>query len=96
MEVDRDRLRLRRVTTDELTADEIRSIRMLLDSAFGSDEEERFTDEDWAHAVGGIHFVLELDGAVVAHASVVEREIHVDGRPRRTGYVEAVATAPGY
>ncbi len=31
---------------------------------------------------------------IVAHASVVEREIHVDGRPLRTGYVEAVATAP--
>jgi len=39
--------------------------------------------------------VLELDGEIVAHASVVERELHVDGRPLRTGYVEAVATAPG-
>jgi aminoglycoside 2'-N-acetyltransferase I len=38
--------------------------------------------------------VLELDGEIVAHASVVERELHVDGRPLRTGYVEAVATAP--
>jgi aminoglycoside 2'-N-acetyltransferase I len=38
--------------------------------------------------------VLELDGEVVAHASVVERELHVDGHPFRTGYVEAVATAP--
>jgi aminoglycoside 2'-N-acetyltransferase I len=37
--------------------------------------------------------VLELDGGIVAHASVVERELHVDGRPLRTGYVEAVATA---
>jgi aminoglycoside 2'-N-acetyltransferase I len=38
--------------------------------------------------------VLELDGEIVAHASVVERRLHVDGRPLRTGYVEAVATAP--
>jgi aminoglycoside 2'-N-acetyltransferase I len=40
--------------------------------------------------------VLELDGEIVAHASVVEREMHVDGRPLRTGYVEAVATAPDW
>ena len=38
--------------------------------------------------------MLELDGEIVAHASVVERELQVDGRPLRTGYVEAVATAP--
>jgi aminoglycoside 2'-N-acetyltransferase I len=64
-------------------------------AAFGSDEEERFTDDDWAHAVGGMHFVLDLDGEIVTHASVVERELHVAGRPLRTGYVEAVATASG-
>lgn len=44
--------------------------------------------------MGGIHFVLELDGEIVAYASVVERVLHVDDRPLRTGYVEAVATAP--
>jgi aminoglycoside 2'-N-acetyltransferase I len=43
--------------------------------------------------VGGVHFVLDIDGEIVAHASVVERELHVDGRPLRTGYVEAVGTA---
>ena len=64
-------------------------------AAFGADEEERFTDADWAHAVGGMHFVLDLDGEIVTHASVVERELHVAGRPLRTGYVEAVATASG-
>jgi aminoglycoside 2'-N-acetyltransferase I len=64
-------------------------------AAFGPDEEERFTDADWAHAVGGMHFVLDLDGEIVTHASVVERELHVAGRPLRTGYVEAVATASG-
>jgi aminoglycoside 2'-N-acetyltransferase I len=40
--------------------------------------------------------VLELDGAVVAHAAVVERELDLDGRPVRTGYVEAVATDPAH
>ena len=37
--------------------------------------------------------MLDLDGEIVTHASVVERELHVDGRPLRTGYVEAVATS---
>jgi aminoglycoside 2'-N-acetyltransferase I len=63
-------------------------------AAFGPDEDERFTDDDWEHAVSGTHFVLDVDGVIVSHASVVERELHVDGRPLRTGYVEAVATAP--
>ena len=32
---------------------------------------------------------------MLAHASVVPRVLEVAGRPLRTGYVEAVATAPG-
>jgi aminoglycoside 2'-N-acetyltransferase I len=83
----------RRLTTDELTAREVQAIRRLLVAAFGSDHEQRFTEDDWQHAIGGVHFVLELDGDIVAHASVVERTLHIDGRPLRTGYVEAVATA---
>ena len=62
-------------------------------AAFGPDEEERFGDDDWDHALGGVHFVLEADGEIVSHASVVERELHLDGNPVRTGYVEAVGTA---
>jgi aminoglycoside 2'-N-acetyltransferase I len=67
-----------------------------MDVAFGSDEEDRFTEDDWQHAIGGMHFVLDVGGEIVAHASVVRRELHVDGQPLRTGYVEAVATAPAH
>ena len=88
--------RLRRLRTDELGAPEVRAIRHLLESAFGPDDEDRFTEDDWQHAVGGLHFVLDVDGEIVAHASVVERMLHVGGRPLRTGYVEAVATAPDH
>lgn len=95
-EVEPDRPRLHRITTHDLTLAEIAAIRRVLVAAFGSDEDERFTDDDWAHALGGTHFVLKLHGEVVAHASVVDREIQVDGRPLRTGYVEAVATAPDH
>jgi aminoglycoside 2'-N-acetyltransferase I len=87
--------RLRRLATPELTEAEIRSIRAIMDEAFGADEDERFTDHDWEHALGGVHFVIDLDGEIVGHASVVERQLELDDRPVRTGYVEAVAVAPG-
>jgi aminoglycoside 2'-N-acetyltransferase I len=67
------------------------AVRPLLDDAFGG----RFDDTDWAHALGGWHVVVRDCGTVVAHAAVVPRELHVDGRPVDAGYVEAVATAPG-
>ena len=38
--------------------------------------------------------MLDVDGEIVAHAAVVERELWMDDRPLRTGYVEAVATTP--
>lgn len=89
-------VRLRSIATEALTDAEIRAIRVLLDAAFWDDPEERFTDADWEHAIGGTHVVLDVDDEIVAHASVVPRELHVAGRPLRTGYVEAVATAPNH
>ena len=65
-----------------------------MDAAFAADEHGGFDDEDWEHALGGMHFLVEIEDRIVAHAAVVERELHVAGRPVRTGYVEAVATAP--
>jgi aminoglycoside 2'-N-acetyltransferase I len=85
---------LRTLATDELTTAETAAIRAILAAAFGPDEDEAFTDDDWGHALGGRHFVLDIDGEIVSHASVVERELQVAGRPLRTGYVEAVATVP--
>ena len=93
--LDGDGLRLRRLRTTDLTVVDLAAIRDLMDVAFDSDdEEERFTDEDWEHSVGGTHVVLDRNGVLVAHASVVERPIEIDGRRFRTGYMEAVATAP--
>lgn len=87
--------RLRQLPTSALEPAEIAAIRQIMTLAFGDDEEERFGDDDWAHALGGVHVVLDLDGEIVAHAAVVERELWLDGQPLRTGYVEAVATIPG-
>lgn len=85
---------VRVLATADLTPRDLAAIRALLDAAFGTGE-EAFADADWQHAIGGTHFIVELDGEIVSHASVVQRTIEIDGRPLRTGYVEAVATAPG-
>ena len=85
---------LRELQTADLTQDELVAIRAILDAAFGTDEDERFTDDDWDHALGGVHVVVDVDEVIVAHGSVVERQLGLGGRPVRTGYVEAVAVAP--
>ncbi len=87
--------RVRRVPSAELSTDERAAIRAIMDAAFAGDEHGGFDDDDWEHALGGVHVLAEVDGRVVSHAAVVERELHVAGRPLRAGYVEAVATEPG-
>ena len=84
---------IRRVASADLSSSEVATIRTLLWAAFPPGD-DGMTEDDWKHALGGTHFVLDLGGEIVAHASVVERELHVGGKPLRTGYVEAVATAP--
>lgn len=84
---------LRRLRSNELSPREVAVLRELFGAAWG-DNEDGFTEEDWDHASGGIHFVVEGGGAIVAHASVVERELRVSGHRLATGYVEAVATSP--
>ena len=89
-------VRLRRLTTPELSPDEVVAIRSILWAAFDDPDEpdEAFTEHDWQHGLGGTHVVADLEGRVVAHGSVVAREIHVGSRPLAAGYVESVATRP--
>jgi aminoglycoside 2'-N-acetyltransferase I len=82
---------LRVVRTQDLSPEELRALRGLLDDAF----EGRFTDADWEHAIGGLH-VLVVDDGIVSHAAVVDRELAAANRAIRTGYVEGVATAFGH
>jgi aminoglycoside 2'-N-acetyltransferase I len=85
---------VRSVLTAELTADDLLQMRDLLWAAFPPGE-EGFTEDDWQHGMGGRHFIVEQDGVIVSHASVVERELQIGGEALRTGYVEAVGTDPG-
>jgi aminoglycoside 2'-N-acetyltransferase I len=83
-------VRLRRLRTDELSLSELRDLRALFDEAWRGDD--AFDDDDWAHTIGGTHFVMEVDGTVRSHVSVVPRTLVTGDRNFLTGYVEAVAT----
>ena len=88
-----DRPTVRQAATERLAADELAQLRELLWTAFPAGE-EGFTEDDWEHGLGGQHFVVEENGSIVSHASVVERELHIGDVPLRVGYVEAVGTQP--
>jgi aminoglycoside 2'-N-acetyltransferase I len=81
---------VRLIPTDALSPVEQAAIRALLDAAFAG----AFTDDDWTHALGGTHAIVEAGDAALAHASVVPRLLDVGRQRLRTGYVEAVAVLP--
>ena len=81
---------LRVARTDELDPPTLSALRELFEDAFDND----FGDENWDHALGGVHFILEDGGSILAHASVVPRELATRERLWRTGFVEAVAARP--
>jgi aminoglycoside 2'-N-acetyltransferase I len=76
-----------RAHTSDLGRAELAEIRELLDAAFAGD----FADEDWEHALGGVHLLLSEGDRLVGHASVVQRRLVHRGIGIRAGYVEAVA-----
>jgi aminoglycoside 2'-N-acetyltransferase I len=76
--------------TAELDAAALTAARTLLDRVF----EGEFAEEDWEHALGGIHALVWEDGELVAHASVVQRRLLHGGRALRAGYVEGVGVHP--
>lgn len=81
---------VRLVETRDLSEPERHAIRRLLDAAFEHD----FTEDDWQHALGGWHVLIEAGSAMIGHAAVVPRRLMVAGTDVHTGYVEAVAVTP--
>jgi aminoglycoside 2'-N-acetyltransferase I len=76
---------MRTAHTADLDASTLKAARALLYEVF-----DDMTDQDWEHALGGMH-ALMWDGAeLVGHASVIQRRLLTGGRALRTGYVEAV------
>lgn len=78
---------IRLAHTSDLDPPTLRAARALLDDVFGPD----MTDQDWEHALGGMHALVLEAGKLVGHGSVIQRRLLHRGRALRTGYVEAVA-----
>ena len=60
--------------------------RALLDEVFAGE----LTDDDWEHALGGVHALVWDGDELAGHASVVQRRLLHGGRALRAGYVEGV------
>jgi aminoglycoside 2'-N-acetyltransferase I len=80
---------VRSLPTADLSPADRAGLRAFLDTAYDG----RFGDEDWAHALGGLHVLATVDGELAGHAAVVQRQLVAGSRTVRTGFVEAVATA---
>ena len=79
------------VASEQVDAAMRLALRSLWDRAFG----DRFSDDDAAHAYGGVHVLARRSDRLIGHASAVPRRIRFGEGPWRTiGYVEAVATDP--
>jgi aminoglycoside 2'-N-acetyltransferase I len=78
-------VQLRTAHTADLDAATFAAARALLDDVF-----DDMTDDDWEHALGGVHALVWDGPELVGHASVVQRRLLYRGRALRTGYVEGV------
>jgi aminoglycoside 2'-N-acetyltransferase I len=72
--------------TADLDPATLAAARSLLDAVFEGD----MTDDDWEHALGGVHALVWEGPELLGHASVIQRRILYGGRALRTGYVEGV------
>ncbi|MFD1149372.1 GNAT family N-acetyltransferase [Saccharothrix hoggarensis] len=75
------------VHTWQLSGAALAAVRELLDEAFDGD----FGEEDWEHALGGVHALVHDGDELVGHGAVVQRRLLHGGRALRAGYVEGVA-----
>jgi aminoglycoside 2'-N-acetyltransferase I len=80
---------VRTAHTADLDPATLAAARALLDDVF----EGALTDDDWRHALGGLHALAYDDGELVGHAAVVARPLLYDGRTLRSGYVEGVGVS---
>lgn len=77
----------RLVHTADLDKETREGARRMVTDAFGGE----FTDDDWEHALGGMHALICSHGALIAHAAVVQRRLLYGDAVLRCGYIEAVA-----
>ncbi|ETW23502.1 aminoglycoside N-acetyltransferase AAC(2')-Ic [Mycobacterium gastri] len=77
----------RLVHTSDLDGETRQHIHQMVTDAFAGD----FTENDWEHALGGMHALIWHHGAIIAHAAVVQRRLIYQGTALRCGYIEGVA-----
>jgi aminoglycoside 2'-N-acetyltransferase I len=77
--------------TAHLDAATRKAARALLDDVF-----EDMTDDDWEHALGGVHALVWEGEELVGHGSVIQRRLLHTGRALRAGYVEGVGVRAGH
>ncbi|OBY32108.1 GNAT family N-acetyltransferase [Mycolicibacter kumamotonensis] len=77
----------RLIHTSDLDDETRRGAHQLVIEAYG----DRYSDAEWQHALGGMHALIWHRGALIAHGSVIRRQLLYRGRSLRCGYVEAVA-----
>ena len=81
---------VRTAHTSDLDAATLEAARALLYDVF-----DDMTDQDWEHALGGVHALAWEGAELVGHASVIQRRLLHGGRALRTGYVEGVGVRAG-
>jgi aminoglycoside 2'-N-acetyltransferase I len=72
--------------TAQLEPATLAAARTLLDEVF----EGELTDDDWEHALGGIHALVWEQDQLVGHGAVVMRRLQHGVSALRAGYVEGV------
>ncbi len=77
----------RLVHTADLDSTTLQRVHEMVSGAFAG----AFTEQDWEHALGGMHALVWQHGAIIAHASVVQRRLFYRDIALRCGYVEGVA-----
>jgi aminoglycoside 2'-N-acetyltransferase I len=83
---DRAMTEIRTAHTGDLDPATLAAAHGLMEEVF----EDGLDPHDWEHALGGIHALAWEDGALVGHASLIQRRLLHGGRALRAGYVEAV------
>jgi aminoglycoside 2'-N-acetyltransferase I len=76
---------VRTAHTADLDHATLNAARALLDGVF-----DDMTDDDWEHALGGMHAMVWEGDELVGHASVIQRTLMHGGRALRAGYIEGV------
>ena len=67
--------------TADLDAAAVKAARALLDDVFAGE----MTDDDWEHALGGVHALVWEGPALIGHASLIQRRLLHHGRALRAG-----------